>query len=70
MQKRYNNPTTVNDKDQMPNLIINLDDLSGVMTTDITHIQLTNNTRIYMASADDPEDRKVLSYQIADIMTA
>ena len=70
MQKRYNKPTTVNDKDYMPNLIINLDDLSGVMTTDITYIQLTDKTWVYMASAYDPEDRKVLSYQIADTMTA
>ncbi|MDF9299384.1 IS3 family transposase [Weissella fermenti] len=64
MQKRYNKPTTVNDKDQMPNLIINLDDLSGVITTDITYIQLTDKTWVYMASAYDPEDRKVLSYRI------
>ena len=70
MQKRYNKPTTVNDKDQMPNLIINLDDLSGVITTDITYIQLTDKTWVYMASAYDPEDRKVLSYRIADTMTA
>ncbi|GJM47975.1 transposase [Weissella soli] len=70
MQRRYNKPTTVNDKDQMPNLIGNLDDLSGVLTTDITYIQLTDKTWVYMASAYDPENRKVLSYQIADTMTA
>ncbi|WP_425473522.1 IS3 family transposase [Weissella cibaria] len=70
MQRRYNKPTTVNDKDQMPNLIGNLDDLSGVLTTDITYIQLTDKTWVYMASAYDPKNRKVLSYQIADTMTA
>lgn len=70
MQRRYNKPTTVNDKDQMPNLICNLDDLSRVLTTDITYIQLTDKTWVYMASAYDPEHRKVLSYQIADTMTA
>lgn len=70
MQRRYNKPTTVNDKDQMPNLICNLDDLSRVLTTDITYIQLTDKTWVYMASAYDPEHSKVLSYQIADTMTA
>lgn len=70
MQKRYNKPTTVNDKGQMPNLISNLDDLSGVITTDITYIQLAAKTWVYMASAYNPEDRKVLSYRIADTMTA
>lgn len=70
MQKRYNKPTTVNDKGQMPNLISNLDNLSGVITTDITYIQLTAKTWVYMASAYNPEDRKVLSYRIADTMTA
>lgn len=70
MQRRYNKPTTVNDKDQMPNLIGNLDYLSGVLTTDITYIQLTDKTWVYMASAYDPENRKVLSYQIAYTMTA
>jgi len=70
MQKRYNKPTTVNDKGQMPNLISNLDDLSGVITTDITYIQLTDKTWVYMASAYNPEDRKGLSYRIADTMTA
>jgi putative transposase len=70
MQKRYNKPTTVNDKDQMPNLISDLDDLSGVITTDITYIQLTDKRWVYMASAYDPENRKVLAYQIADTMTA
>lgn len=70
MQRRYNKPTTVNDKDQMPNLIGNMDDLSHVLTTDITYIQLTDKTWVYMASAYDPENRKVLSYQIADTMTA
>ncbi|KIU19806.1 IS3 family transposase [Weissella cibaria] len=66
MQMRYNKPTTVNDKDQMQNLIANLDDLSGVLTTDITYIQLTDNNWVYTASAYDPENSKVLSYQIAD----
>jgi putative transposase len=70
MQKRYNKPTTVNDKDQMPNLISNLDDMSGVITTDITYIQLADKRWVYMASAYDPENRKVLAYQIADTMTA
>lgn len=70
VQRRYNKPTTVNDKDQMPNLIGNLDYLSGVLTTDITYIQLTDKTWVYMASAYDPENRKVLSYQIAYTMTA
>jgi putative transposase len=70
MQKRYNKPTTVNDKDQMPNLIAGLDDLSGVITTDITYIQLTDKRWVYMASAYDPENRQVLAYQIADAMTA
>ncbi|WP_166434951.1 DDE-type integrase/transposase/recombinase [Weissella paramesenteroides] len=70
MQKRYNKPTTVNDKEQMPNLIANLDDLSDVRATDMTYIQLTYKSRIYMASVYVPENRKVLAYQIADIMTA
>ncbi|MBZ1528079.1 MULTISPECIES: hypothetical protein [Lactobacillales] len=44
--------------------------MSGVLTTDITYIQLTDKTWVYIASAYDPENRKVLSYQIADAMTA
>ena len=70
MHKRYNRPTTINDKGQRGNLIVNMDDLSEVMTTDITYIQLTDKTWVYITSAYDPEDRKVLSYQITDTMTA
>ena len=66
---RYNKTTTVNDKDQMPNLIANLDDLRGALMTDITYIQLTDKTWVYMAGVCDPENRKVLSHQIADRMT-
>jgi hypothetical protein len=69
MQMRYNKTTTVNDKDQMPNLIANLDDLRGALMTDITYIQLTDKTWVYMAGVCDPENRKVLSHQIADRMT-
>ncbi|WP_166434773.1 hypothetical protein [Weissella paramesenteroides] len=46
----------------MPNFIGNLDDLSGVLTTDVTYIQLTDKTWVYMASTYDPENRKILSY--------
>ena len=38
--KRNRKPTTITQKPQMPNLIQQLDYLSGVVTTDITYVQL------------------------------
>jgi len=38
----HKKPTTTTDTLQKPNLMKNLDDLSGVLTTDITYIQLMN----------------------------
>jgi putative transposase len=70
MKKRHTKPTTVNEKDQMPNIIANLDDLNGVSTIDIPYIQLNDKTRVYMASAYDPENRKILSCKISDSMTS
>lgn len=70
IQKRYNKPTTVNEKGHMSNLIIILNKLSSVITTNITYIQFTDKTLVYMDSAYDLEDRKVLSYKIADTRTA
>ncbi|KAA8357276.1 IS3 family transposase, partial [Leuconostoc carnosum] len=42
VRKLYKKPTTTTDTPQKPNLMKNLDDLSGVLTTDITYIQLMN----------------------------
>ena len=70
MQKRYRKPKTVVTVDQKPNLIRHLHDLSGVWQTDITYIQLTNHRWVYLATALDPEKRKVLGYKIGDTMTA
>jgi putative transposase len=73
MKRRYNKTTTVNDKSMTKircQILSALDDLSVVLTTDITYIQLTDKTWVDMVSAYDPENRKVLSYQIADTMTA
>lgn len=61
-----NQPTTANDND----LMINLDDIIVLITTDITYIQLTDKTCVYMGRAYNLEDRKVLSYRVADTMTA
>uniref|UniRef100_UPI00117BD1C9 IS3 family transposase n=1 Tax=Leuconostoc mesenteroides TaxID=1245 RepID=UPI00117BD1C9 len=41
VRKSYKKPTTT-DTLQKPDLMKNLDDLSGVLTTDITYIQLMN----------------------------
>ena len=41
VRKSYKKPTTT-DTPQKPSLMKNLDDLSGVLTTDITYIQLMN----------------------------
>jgi hypothetical protein len=38
--------------------------------TDITYIQLADKTWVYIAGAYDSENRKALSYQIADAMAA
>ncbi|WP_238698580.1 hypothetical protein [Weissella paramesenteroides] len=42
VKKSYKKPTTTTDTPQKPNLMKNLDDLSGVLTTDIRYIQLMN----------------------------
>ena len=47
----------------------NLDDLSGVLTTDITYIQLMNRNWVYLATAYDPEKRRVVSYGLSSEMT-
>lgn len=44
--------------------------MSGVWQTDITYIQLTNHSWVYLATVLDPEKRKVLGYKISDTMTA
>lgn len=47
----------------------NLDDLSGVLTTDITYIQLMNRDWVYLATVYDPEKRRVVSYGLSSEMT-
>jgi len=47
----------------------NLDDLSGVLTTDITYIQLMNRNWVYLATVYDPEKRRVVSYGLSSEMT-
>ena len=50
-------------------LMKNLDDLSGVLTTDITYIQLMNRNWVYLATVYDPEKRRVVSYGLSSEMT-
>ncbi|QMU89613.1 IS3 family transposase [Weissella cibaria] len=50
-------------------LMKNLDDLSGVLTTDITYIQLMNRDWVYLATVYDPEKRRVVSYGLSSEMT-
>ncbi|KDA51325.1 Mobile element protein [Leuconostoc mesenteroides subsp. cremoris T26] len=57
--KSYKKPTTTTDTPQKPNLMKNLDDLSGVLTTDITYIQLMNRDWVYLATVYDPEKRRL-----------
>ncbi|MCH3979977.1 MAG: hypothetical protein LKE38_06445 [Leuconostoc mesenteroides] len=47
VRKSYKKPTTTTDTPQKTNLMKNLDDLSGVLTTDITYIQLMNRDWVY-----------------------
>ena len=47
----------------------NLDDLSGVLTTDITYIQLMNRNWVYLATVYDPEKCRVVSYGLSSEMT-
>lgn len=67
--KRPKKPTTTTDTPQKPNLMRHLADLSGVVTTDITYIQLINQTWVYLATAYDPKARKVLAWQVGQRMT-
>ncbi|WP_236154655.1 hypothetical protein [Lactobacillus delbrueckii] len=50
VRKSYKKPTTTTDTPQKPNFMKNLDDLSGVLTTDITYIQLMNRNWVYLAT--------------------
>jgi putative transposase len=67
---RSTKPRTFTDTPQKPNLMAKFDDLSGIVTTDITYIQLLSKKWIYLATAYDPENRKVLAYKIGSHMTA
>ncbi len=62
VKKSYKKPTTTTDTPQKPNLMKKLDDLSGVLATDITYIQLMNREWVYLATVYDPEKRRVVSY--------
>ena len=66
--KSYKKPRTTTDTPQKPNLMKNLDDLSGVLTTDITYIQLMNRNWVYLATVYDPEKRRVVSYGLSSEM--
>lgn len=68
VRKSYKKPTTT-DTPQKPSLMKNLDDLSGVLTTDITYIQLMNRNWVYLATVYDPEKRRVVSYGLSSEMT-
>lgn len=68
--RHYSKPKTYTDTPQKPNLMAKLDDLSGVIATDITYIQLLSKKWVYLATAYDPENRKVLAYKVAAHMTA
>lgn len=50
-------------------LMKKLDDLSGVLATDITYIQLMNREWVYLATVYDPEKRRVVSYGLSPEMT-
>ncbi|MCT3283819.1 IS3 family transposase [Lactiplantibacillus pentosus] len=50
-------------------LMKKLDDLSGVLATDITYIQLMNREWVYLATIYDPEKRRVVSYGLSPEMT-
>ncbi|ORI73512.1 transposase, partial [Leuconostoc mesenteroides subsp. cremoris] len=69
VRKSYKKPTTTTDTPQKPNLMKNLDELSGVLTTDITYIQLMNRDWVYLATVYDPEKRRVVSYGLSSEMT-
>ena len=69
VRKSYKKPMTTTDTPQKPNLMKNLDDLSGVLTTDITYIQLMNRDWVYLATLYDPEKRRVVSYGLSSEMT-
>ena len=69
VRKSYKKPTTTTATQQKPSLMKNLDDLSGVLTTDITYIQLMNRNWVYLATVYDPEKRRVVSYGLSSEMT-
>ena len=69
VKKAYKKPKTTTDTPQNPNLMKKLDDLSGVLGTDITYIQLMNREWVYPATVYDPEKRRVVSYGLSPEMT-
>ncbi|QMU89609.1 IS3 family transposase (plasmid) [Weissella cibaria] len=69
VRKSYKKPTTTTDTPQKTNLMKNLDNLSGVLTTDITYIQLMNRDWVYLATVYDPEKRRVVSYGLSSETT-
>lgn len=69
-RKHTHKPTTVTEQPQLPNLMRKLDDLSGIVTTDITYVQLKSARWAYVATAYNPETRQVLAFQVSDHMTA
>ena len=69
VKKPYKKRTTPTDTPQKPNLMKELDDLSGVLTTDITYIQLMNRDWVHLATVYDPEKRRVVSYGLSSEMT-
>ena len=69
VRKSYKKPMTTTDTPQKLNLMKILGDLSGVLTTDITYIQLMNRDWVYRATLYDPEKRRVVSYGLSSEMT-
>ena len=69
VKKSYKKLTTTTDTPQNPNLMKGLDDLSGILTTDITYTQLMNHDWVYLATVYDPEKRRVVSYGVSSEMT-
>ena len=68
-RKRSKKTTTTTDMPQKLNLMRYLADLSEVVTSDITYIQLINQIWVYLATAYDPKVRKIIGWQVGQQMT-
>jgi putative transposase len=67
MTKKYRKPVTEVLYAQRPNLIKQPDDQSGVLSADVTYIDVPSDQYMYLGTVYDLENRKVLVHQLSSV---